>query len=168
MDSVLLERGNVLLLSAKPECDNWMLYTFPPTQEGHEDVGAGPEEGHKDDHRAGAPPLWGQAERDGVFWPGGQKALRRPYSRLPIPERACRKAGEGLFVRAGSGQTRGNGFKLELDTGKKFLTVRVVRHWNRLPREFVYSPFWKHSRPGCMGLWATWSRVSLPTEGGWN
>ena len=71
----------------------------PPTQEGHGAVGAGPEKGHRDDQKAGAPPLQGQAEIAGAVQPGEEKAPRRPYSGLPVPEEGLQESWGGTFYK---------------------------------------------------------------------
>jgi len=58
---------------------------------------------------------------------------------------AYRKDGNKFFSRASCARRRGNGFKLKedrftLDIRKKFFTMMVVKHWNRLPSEVVNAP----------------------------
>ena len=51
----------------------------------------------KNDQRAEAPPLWGQAERARSFQPGEQKALVDLIAACQYLQGAYRKAGKGLF-----------------------------------------------------------------------
>jgi len=72
-----------------------------------------------------------------------------------------------------SDRTRGNGSKLKegrfrLGIRKKFFTMRVVRHWNRLPREAVAAPSLAGLKARLDGALSTlvWWKMSLPMAGG--
>ena len=64
----------------------------------------------------------------------------------------------GKLGRACGDRMKANGFKLEkgrfrLDIRKKFFTMRMMRHWNRLPGEVVNAPSLEmFPGPGWMGL----------------
>jgi len=86
---------------------------------------------------------------------------------------AYRKDGENLISKVCCDRTRNNGFKLRegrfrLDIRRKFFTVRVVKHWHRLPREVVVAPSLEISKAGFDGALSNLIqlKMSVLTAGG--
>lgn len=74
-----------------------------------------------------------------------------------------------LFSKICCDRTRGNGFKLEegrlrLDKRRRLFTVRVVKHWHRLPRKVVGTPSLETSKVRVDGALGTDGAVGVPVH----
>jgi len=120
----------------------------PPAWERHGLVGVGPEKGHSNDLRAGAPLLRGKAGRGGAVQSGEEKPLGDLIAAFQYIKVAYKYCGDKLLSRACCNRTVGDVFKLKegrfrLDKGRIFLQQG-----------------WQNTGTGCPGRWS----MPLPWE----
>jgi len=139
---------------------------FPP-QERYTSVGAGPEGGHKNDQKDHLS-YEDKLRHLGLFSMENKRLWGVIIEAFQYLKGAYKNRGDRLFSRASCNRTMGNGFKLKggryrLDRRKKFFTMRVVKHWTRLPREVVCVPSLQTFRmrlDGALGN-MIWLKMSL-------
>jgi len=110
-------------------------------QERQGPVAAGSEEGHKSGQRDFL--SYEERLRElGLFRLKKRRLWRDLIAAFQYLKGTYRKDRDKLLSGGCCNSTRGNSFKLKesrfrLDTRKKFFTMRLVKHWYRLPREVV-------------------------------
>jgi len=84
--------------------------------------------------------------RAGTVQPGEEKDQGNLVNVHKYLKGGCKEDGARLFSVVPRDTTRGNGHKpkhkrFPLNIRKQFFTVRVIKHWNKLPRNVVKSQF---------------------------
>jgi len=144
----------------------------PSAQERHGPVGADPEEATKTVRGLEHLSCEERLKELGLFSLEKRRLQGNLTAAFQYLKGAYRKDGDRIFSKACYDRTRSNGFKIRegrfrLDVRKKFFTMRVVKHWRRLPREIVKAPSLETFKARLDGALSNlvWLKMSLLTAG---